>query len=246
MTTTSTTSKVKNYQGSNSFINKMKDALSKYGNLTQKQAEAVEKILANQVKVDVESLPENLKSIANYEGENSFVKDIKNKLMTYGTLTENQVSAANTQIQKEADKNKSIKLRIPVLGETIQLRRATAESLKEKHGLEFNPLLIDVTKILEVTPKAIKVAGKLTVKRGKICNCCAKTLTDEFSMLTGLGKTCAKHLGVKYITDSTQADKFREDYLNKVEEIGEMETWIPLSQVKVLSDKLEVILKMIR
>ena len=246
MTTTNTTSKVKNYQGANSFINKMKDALNKFGSLTQKQCEAVEKILANQVKVDVESLPENLKSIANYEGENTFVNDVKNKLMTYGKLTENQVSAANTQIQKESDKNKTIKLRIPVLGETIQLRRKTAEELKEKHGLEFNPLLIDVTKILEVTPKAIKVAGKLTVKRGKICNCCAKTLTDEFSMLTGLGKTCAKHLGVKYITDSTQSDKFREDYLKKVEEIGEMETWIPLSQVKVLSDKLEVILKMVR
>ena len=246
MTTTNTTSKVKNYQGANSFINKMKDTLNKYGSLTQKQSEAVEKILANQVKVDVESLPENLKSIANYEGENKFVNDIKTKLMTYGTLTDNQVSAANAQIQKESDKNKTVKLRIPVLGETIQLRRATAELLKEKHGLEFNPLLIDVTKILEVSPKAIKVAGKLTVKRGKICNCCAKTLTDEFSMLTGLGKTCAKHLGVKYITDSTQADKFREEYLNKVEEIGEMETWIPLSQVKVLSDKLEVILKMVR
>lgn len=246
MTTTNTTSKVKNYQGANSFINKMKDALNKYGSLTQKQSEAVEKILANQVKVDVESLPENLKSIANYEGENKFVNDIKTKLMTYGTLTDNQVSAANAQIQKESDKNKTVKLRIPVLGETIQLRRATAELLKEKHGLEFNPLLIDVTKILEVSPKAIKVAGKLTVKRGKICNCCAKTLTDEFSMLTGLGKTCAKHLGVKYITDSTQADKFREEYLNKVEEIGEMDTWIPLSQVKVLSDKLEVILKMVR
>jgi hypothetical protein len=246
MTTTNTTSKVKNYQGANSFINKMKDTLNKYGSLTQKQSEAVEKILANQVKVDVESLPENLKSIANYEGENSFVKDIKNKLMTYGTLTDNQVSAANTQIQKEIDKNKTVKLRIPVLGETIQLRRATAELLKEKHGLEFNPLLIDVTKILEVSPKAIKVAGKLTVKRGKICNCCAKTLTDEFSMLTGLGKTCAKHLKVKYITDSTQADKFREEYLKRVDEIGEMQVWIPFSQIKVLSDKLEVVLKMIK
>ena len=90
------------------------------------------------------------------------------------------------------------------------------------------------------------MAGKLTVKRGKICNCCAKTLTDEFSMLTGLGKTCAKHLGVKYITDSTQVDKVREDYLNKVEEIGEMETWIPLSQIKVLSDTLDVVLKMVK
>ena len=246
MTTTNTKSKVKNYQGANSFINKMKDTLNKYGSLTQKQSEAVEKILANQVKVDVESLPENLKSIANYEGENKFVNDIKTKLMTYGTLTDNQVSAANAQIQKESDKNKTVKLRIPVLGETIQLRRATAELLKEKHGLEFNPLLIDVTKILEISPKAIKVAGKLTVKRGKICNCCAKTLTDEFSMLTGLGKTCAKHLGVKYITDSTQADKFREEYLKRVDEIGEMQVWVPFSQIKVLSDKLEVVLKMIK
>ena len=246
MTTTNTTSKVKNYQGANSFINKMKDAINKFGSLTQKQCEAVEKILANQVKVDVESLPENLKSIANYEGENKFVNDVKTKLMTYGTLTDNQVSTANTQIQKESDKDKTLKLRIPVLGETIQLRRTTAEVLKVKHGLEFNPLLIDVIKILEISPKAIKVSGKLTVKRGKICNCCAKTLTDEFSMLTGLGKTCAKHLGVKYITDSTQADKFREEYLKRVDEIGEMEVWVPFSQVKVLSDKLEVVLKMIR
>lgn len=92
MTTTNTTSKVKNYQGSNPFIMKMKDALNKFGKLTQKQAEGVEKILGSQVKVDVESLPEELKSIAKYEGENSFVKEIKSKLMTYGTLTENQVS----------------------------------------------------------------------------------------------------------------------------------------------------------
>jgi hypothetical protein len=65
-------------------------------------------------------------------------------------------------------------------------------------------------------------------------------------MLTGLGKTCAKHLGVKYITDSTQADKFREEYLKRVDEIGEMQVWIPFSQIKVLSDKLEVVLKMIK
>lgn len=246
MTTTNTTSKVKNYQGSNPFIMKMKDALNKYGQLTQKQAEAVEKILGSQVKVDVESLPEELKSIAKYEGENSFVKEIKSKLMTYGTLTENQVSAANSQIQKEINKSKTVKVRIPVLGETIQVGRKIAQGLKETYGLEFNPLLIDVTKILSVSPKAIKVAGKLTVKRGKICNCCAKTLTDEFSMLTGLGKTCAKHLGVPYITDASQADKFREDYLKRVDEIGEMETWIPLSQVKYLSEKLEIVLKMVR
>ena len=72
----------------------------------------------------------------------------------------------------------------------------------------------------------------MTVKRAKVCVCCAKTLTDEFSMLTTMGKTCAKYMGVEYIKDKSQADRFREDYLKKVEEIGVMEFWVPKSQLK--------------
>lgn len=245
MTTMNTTTKVKNYQGANSFINKMKDALTKYGKLTEKQLMAVENILKSQTKVDVESLSDEMKAIAKYEGENSFVKEIKEKLMTYGTLTNNQINAALNQIQKEENKSKTVNVRIPLLGETLKIGRKIAQELKEKNNLEFNPLLIDITEIVSVSPKAIKIKGKLTVKRFKICNCCAKTLTDEFSMLTGLGKTCAKHLGVKYITDSSQVDKFREDYLKRVDEIGEMEMWIPKSQIQVMSETLDVVLKMI-
>jgi nucleoside-triphosphatase THEP1 len=59
-----------------------------------------------------------------------------------------------------------------------------------------------------------------------------KTLTDEFSMLTGMGKICAKHVGVEYITDKSQAQRFREEYLKRVDEIGEMEFWVPKSQIK--------------
>jgi hypothetical protein len=44
-TTVTTTSKIRNYQGSNSFVLKMKDALSKYGRLTEKQLAAAEKAL---------------------------------------------------------------------------------------------------------------------------------------------------------------------------------------------------------
>ena len=240
-----TTTKVKNYQGGNSFINKMKDALTKYGKLTEKQLMAVDNILKSQTKVDVESLSDEMKAIAKYEGENSFVKEIKGKLMTYGTLTNNQITAALAQIQKEENKSKTVNVRIPLLGETLKIGRKIAQELKEKNNLEFNPLLIDITEIVSVSPKAIKIKGKLTVKRFKVCNCCAKTLTDEFSMLTGLGKICANHLGVKYITDSSQVDKFREDYLKRVDEIGEMEMWIPKSQIKVMSETLDVVLKMI-
>jgi hypothetical protein len=67
MTTTNTISKVRNYQGNNTFVIKMKDVIAKYGGLTANQETAVEKCLNADVKsVDVESLPEELKVIAKY------------------------------------------------------------------------------------------------------------------------------------------------------------------------------------
>jgi hypothetical protein len=129
-------------------------------------------------------------------------------------------------------------------GDTIIISRAIGQELKEKHGLKFNPVLIDLTRVLGFSEKAVKFAGKMTVKRGDVCMCCGRTLTDEFSMLTKMGKTCAKHMGVEYITDASQADRFREEYLKKVEEIGEMEFWISKRQIKSWDGKTNVLMKM--
>jgi hypothetical protein len=244
-TTVTTTSKIKNYQGNNSFVLKMKDSLSKYGRLTDKQLAAAEKALMTKSEVKVDELPEDMKRIANYVGENSFVLDIKKKLLSYGTLTFPQTSAAVKQIQKEEDKANTRKMNIPTIGETIKVGRSIGQQMKEQYGLKFNPILLDITKVLAVSPKAVKFSGKMTVKRGDVCVCCAKTLTDEFSMLTKMGKTCAKHMGVEYITDSSQAERFREDYLKKVEEIGILEFWVPKSRIIKWDGKTEVILKMI-
>ena len=134
---------------------------------------------------------------------------------------------------------------LPTPGETIKIGRSIGQKLKEQYGLKFNPILIDITKVLAVSPKAVKFSGKLTIKRGDVCTCCMKTLTDEFSMLTGMGKICAKHVGVSYITDKSQAEKFRMDYLKRVEEIGEMEMWVPKSKILKWEGKTEIILKMI-
>ena len=244
-TTVTTTSKIKNYQGANSFVLKMKDALSKYGRLTEKQLAAAEKALMTKSEVNVDELPEDMKRIANYVGENSFVLDIKKKLLSYGTLTFPQTSAAVNQIQKEEDKSNTRKMNIPTIGETIKVGRSIGQKMKEQYGLKFNPILLDITKVLAVSPKAVKFAGKMTVKRGDVCVCCAKTLTDEFSMLTKMGKTCAKHVGVEYITDSSQAERFRNEYLAKVEEIGILEFWVPKSRIIKWDGKTEVIFKMI-
>jgi hypothetical protein len=221
----------------------MKDTVAKYGGLTPKQLAAVEKCLNATVQVNMEELPEDLKRIVEYAGENLFVKDIASKFKQYGSLTENQKTAAVKQIQKEEDKEKTIRMNWPTVGETIKLGRKVGVQLKEKYGLEFNPILIDITSLKAVSPKAVLFTGKKTVKRGKVCTCCMRTLTDEFSMLTGLGKICAGHMRVEYITDASQADRFREDYLKRVEEIGEMEFWVPKSQIKKWDGMTEAILR---
>jgi ribosomal protein L9 len=228
----STITLVQNYQGSNSFIMKMKEAISKYGSLTANQAAAVDKILNAPVEAKQVELTDDMKKIQAYNGENSFVKEIQSKLEKYGKLSDKQLSAALGQIQKEENKAATKKMNIPAEGDTIQVGRKIGQQMKETYGLQFNPTILDITKVLGISPKAVKFAGKMTVKRAKVCVCCAKTLTDEFSMLTTMGKTCAKHMRVEYIKDRSQADRFREDYLKRVEEIGEMIFWVPKSQLK--------------
>ena len=195
--TSTTIQKVQNYQGQNTFVIKMKDVISKFGGLTPKQLEAVEKCLNATTQVNMEELPEDIKRIVDYKGENNFVKDIAAKFKQYSSLTQNQKVAALRQIQKEEDKEKTIRMNWPTIGETILIGRKIGQQLKEKYGLEFNPTLIDITKLKAVSPKAVQFAGKMTIKRGKVCMCCNKTLTDEFSMLTNMGKTCAGHMKVE-------------------------------------------------
>jgi hypothetical protein len=242
--TSTTIQQVQNYQGQNSFVIKMKDVLAKYKGLTPKQLEAVEKCLNATAQVNMEELPEDLKRIVDYKGENPFVKDIASKFKQYGSLTENQKVAALRQIQKEEDKEKTIRMNWPTIGETIKLGRKVGVQLKEKYGLKFNPILIDITSLKAVSPKAVLFVGKMTVKRGKVCTCCMKTLTDEFSMLTGMGKICAAHLKVPYIKDASEATRFREDYLKRVDEIGEMEFWIPRKQIKKWNGSTEKVINM--
>jgi hypothetical protein len=244
-TSTSTIARVRNYEGTTPFLLNLKASLKKWGNLTPKQLEFAEKALKSVQVVKVEDMSEDLQKIAKYEGTNVFMVDIKNKLMTYGTLTDSQVRAALNQIQKESDKKQTIQLKIPTPGETLKIGRTIGQDLKEKYGLKFNPILIDITKVLGISPKAVKFEGKMTIKRGDICRCCAKTLTDEFSMLTGVGKLCSKHMGIPYITDKSQTERFREEYLKKVDEIGVMEFWIPKSKIIKWEGKTEIILKMI-
>jgi hypothetical protein len=239
-----TITQVQNYQGSNSFVIKMKDTIKKYGTLTPKQAAAVEKILSATVEAKQVELSDDMKKIQAYNGPSDFVNDIKSKLEKFGKLSDKQVSAALNQIQKEETKNVTRKMNLALDGDTIIVGRSIGQNMKETYGLKFNPTLLDLTKVLSISPKAIKLAGKMTIKRGDVCVCCGRTLTDEFSMLTKMGKTCAGHMGVEYITDKSEAERFRNEYLKRVEEIGEMEFWVPKRQIKMWEGNGDLLLNM--
>lgn len=244
MTTTITIQdRVRNYQGNNTFILKLKQSLNQWGRLTPPQIQAAEKCLRAEVKeVNIEDRPD-LKKILEYNGESTFVKDISIKLKTWGTLTDKQIGAALKQIQKEEDKSNTVNFNVPTVGQTIQVGRKIGQQMKETYGLEFNPTILDITKVLAVSPKAVKFSGKMTVSRMKVCMCCGKELTDEFSMLTGMGKVCSGHMRIPYIKNASEADTHRENYLKRVEEIGEMEFWVPKKQIKVWNGSAKLLME---
>jgi hypothetical protein len=186
-----------------------------------------------------------IQRVQEYKGKNSFIGKMKDTLTKYGKLTPKQEEVVVNILEKEESEVKNTRnFNINVIGETLKVGRAVGQGLKEKYDLQFNPILLDITKVLAVSPKAVKFAGKMTIKRGNICMCCGRTLTDEFSMITKLGKTCAKHMKVEYIKNISEVERFREDYMKRVEEIGEMEFWVPKRQIIKWDGKTEIILKM--
>jgi hypothetical protein len=182
--------------------------------------------------------------VNNYQGKNSFLVKMKDLLSKGKTLSPKQFEASLQIINKEEESERVIRMNWPTPGETIIIGRSIGQDLKKEYGLEFNPTLLDITRLLGVSAKAVKFAGKMTIKRGKICTSCMRDLTDEFSMLTGMGKTCARHLKVPYIKDVSEVTRFREDYLRRVDEIGEMEFWVPKNQIKKWNGSTEKVVKM--
>jgi hypothetical protein len=185
-----------------------------------------------------------IEKVQNYKGTNSFIIKMKDSINKYNRLTPKQEEVVIGIFQKEHNE-RTIQMNWPTEGESIILARKIGQQLKETYGLEFNPTLIDITRLLAVSPKAVKFSGKMTVKRGNICMCCGRDLSDEFSMLTKMGKTCSKHMKVEYIKDKSEVERFRNDYLKRVEEIGEMQFWVPKSQIKKWNGMTEMMVKSI-
>ena len=241
------TEKVRNYEGTNDFIMKMKNSLSKWGRLTPKQASVVETLIINEEKqkdVNVEELSDSVRKIVEYNGELKFVHDIKGKFLKYHRLTEKQVEAANKAIYTETQKNSQVDLNVKLVGNTIKLGRNIAGDIKKEYNLDFHPILVDVTTVVTMSNKALKLKAKLTKENGGICRCCGKTLTDEMSRMTGLGPVCSKYVGVTHPTSKADLPMYRQQISDKIDEVGEFEFWIPKRGIVEWNGSAGVLLKM--
>jgi len=230
---TNTTTQIINYKGQNSFIMNLKGNLSKYGRLTPKQMEIASRILLDESKkseIKIEELSEDLQMIMKYEGSNDFVIEIKDKYVKYRNLSDRQIQTAVRAIKREKSPSKVLDLKLN--NESVQLKRGIALKIKENYGLEFMPILVDLVKTTMISTKAVKVVAKLTKENGDVCRCCGATLTDEKSMITGLGPICSKNLGVPYIKDNEDISRFKMDLERRIDEIGEFEFWLPKTQIK--------------
>ena len=222
--------KIRIYNGSNDFLRKMQESLQKWGRLTDKQYAITEKIVLNeerQKEVDVTTLSPQLRSIVEYNGDSTFVQDLKSKYLTYRTLTDKQIQKGAEAVNRETQKNSQVDLNIKLVGNTIKLGRKIAEGIKENKKIDFFPILVDVTEVMTMSNKAFKLKAKLTKENGGICRCCGKTLTDEMSRMTGLGPVCSKYVGVQHPSTKADLPQYREEINQKIDEIGEFEFWIP-------------------
>jgi len=226
--------KIRTYNGSNDFLRKMQESLQKWGRLTDKQYTITEKIVLNeerQKEVDVTTLSPQLRSIVEYNGDSTFVQDLKSKYLTYRTLSDKQIQKGAEAVNREVQKNSQVDLNLKLVGNTIKLGRKIAEGIKENKNIDFFPILVDVTEVMTMSNKAFKLKAKLTKENGGICRCCGKTLTDYMSQITGIGPVCAKYVGVEHPKSVSEVEKFKADMSKKIDEIGEFEFWIPKRQI---------------
>ena len=146
-------------------------------------------------------------------------------------------------IEREKNKSSQKKVNIKLIGDTIKLRRGIATRIKKNYQMKFHPILVDVTQITGISDKALKLKAKLTKENGGICRCCGKTLTDEVSIITGIGPICSKMVGVEQPKRKDAIVEYVAELNKKIDEIGEFEFWIPKKSIVQWNGPAEVVLK---
>ena len=115
-----TEQKVRNYQGSNNFLNSLKESLTRYPSLTQRQCDIADRALKSierNGELVITNLSEDLQLIMNYTGSNEFILKMKDSYAKWRDLSERQISAAVKSIKKE--KTPTMEIRVDLKNEFL-------------------------------------------------------------------------------------------------------------------------------
>jgi len=184
---------------------------------------------------------ETIQKLTNYEGDNNFIKSVLKGYNRWGSLTPKQMEAVKKFFTPKKSKNtiKPIKVNFDVV-----LKRYVARGISEEYDLgKITPITVTISEINALSPKAIRVKGKMTFTDVGCCRCCGKDLTDWISKASGIGPTCAKYMGIKRPTKKAEIAEFNKNLKEKIDEIGEFEFWIPKSHIKNATGTLKYILE---
>jgi len=186
-----------------------------------------------------------------YNGNNHFMLSLKSGLIRYGKLTEKQLPHAVKFFEDlEQQTSQSATL---VSAEIIEVRQYPVYVLKNPcliilKGQFFVKQLCEdrlslgevisyawvVSEVTGLTDKAVRVKAKIADSKHNLnfCRACGRSLTDKFSIATGMGKVCSDRYGIEYIKDLADVEKFKLRLDDKINEIGEKEFWLPKSKIE--------------
>lgn len=173
---------------------------------------------------------EIVSKVRDYKGTNSFILSLQSGLKKYGSLTTNQLSAANKFFTKD-DSPKTEVSEVKNVNANIKVTKFIAKRIAVENKLEFRPFLITISKVLKATSKAFQVVGRMNTSDVSSCRCCGLDLTDWRSQSTGVGPVCAKKLGIPYVKNQEDVAVFKKMLQLKVDEIGDLTFWVPKSQI---------------
>jgi hypothetical protein len=198
--------------------------------------------------IDVYSL------LRNYSGTNQFMLSLKMSLIKWGKLTQKQLPYAIKFFQEQQQSADNTAVNSTSVQKTFPSYKLKNSVLITLRGQFFvkdlceNKLMLGdvisyawvVSEVTGITEKAIRVKAKIADSKHNLnfCRACCRSLTDKFSIATGMGKICSEKYGVPYIKDMSQVGEYKLALDNKIASIGEKEFWLPKSKVNELSDLL--------
>lgn len=186
-------------------------------------------------------------SLKNYIGANNFINSLKAFYLKKGFLTSGQMPHA-VKFFKEQDKSvkivgadivKETAREILVLNNPVSIKLRGSHFVKMlcEEKLRLGSLISyawTVTKVTAQTQKAIRVVATISDSKSSLnfCRACGKALTNQFSVVTGMGPVCSSNYGVEYITNLSQVEEYKKLLDERIKEAGEHEFWVPKSRIE--------------